>query len=225
MQKDQKTPDKETFEHTKPPLLFLNGFANVFEKLINRALKYDPATHRALEKLSGKTLCVACTKPQATILFSFDNSYVNVRNIAGADEDTPKYDVVLTGEGKAFAKLAQKKSFHSLADSDVNVSGNISVLSQIQEIAKHIDIDWEDALAQLTHPVVAHAGAGIIRTVGERLTQKRSFIQTHLPSILADELQIVPLQEELDIFYHEVDSLAERTTRLEAKIHAALNSV
>ncbi len=216
--------------------LMVSALAATLEKAMNKALNYDPATQQALARFDNKRLAVKMTQPTLALCFTFTPQGINV-NAIHADEthnptnsptnsptnNTADYDAVVTGSARDFIQAANQ-SQSSMADSGITISGNVAFLSQVQGIAKTIDIDWEDAITQAIGPVAGHGLASAISTAVAASKRNSAFVRNNLHSVLRDELLLVPAQEEINAFCDDVDHIKEQADRLEAKLHAFLHA-
>ncbi len=183
------------------------------EKSINLALRYDPATREQLRSLAPTKIAVIVSEPEIPLLFLLEHDNVQVRLFS----DTNDADIRLNGKATEFLSLMGKET-HSLGDVDIDVSGKVSVLNQLQSILKGLDIDWEEPLTEVLGVVPGHQVANIIRNAFSwGKTQHGTFVQA-LPEILTEELQLLPSQTELTHFYNAVDEVSSATQRLQARI-------
>lgn len=199
-------------EHSTPLASML---AMSIEFAINSALKTDPSSRKKFNQLMGRSLQINCQQPSVTLQFIFCENAIAVHGNPNSTADAQ-----VTGTAKAFIQLATSNDGHSLADTGICVQGNANLLTAIQDIAKTIEIDWEDLLTPIGSPAVSHFIASGIKSFSQQALKQKNFVEQNLASILADELQCIPSQQELDQFYDDVDSMATKTQRLEARIRA-----
>jgi len=208
--------------------LMVSALAATLEKAINKALSYDPATQQALSRFGHKRLAIKATQPTLALCFTFTPQDIHVNAIhtgdtQNANNSTTDYDAEVTGSLRDFIQAATQ-SQHSMADSGINVSGNVAFLSHVQGIAKTIDIDWEDAITQTIGPVAGHGVASVISQSITSLKRHSAFARDNMHSVLRDELLLVPAHEEINAFCDDVDQIKEQADRLEAKLHALLHA-
>ena len=127
------------------------AFCLAFEKLINSALEFDPATRLQLSELN-EVLSIRCTQPTFTIYCRGDDNGVS---ISSYNEEAA--GVEITGSAKALFSLLKQPT--NLSGSGVTVSGKVGVLQQWQSVLQNLDIDWEDAISRvfgnLAGPIIA----------------------------------------------------------------------
>lgn len=186
--------------------------AGTLERAINTALQYDPGTQVALGDLKGKTLAVQCTSPALSLYFLINEQHIAVKS---HHEDT--CHCKLTGDLTALATVAFKGTT-SLADTDVYIEGNPGVLSQLLEILKQLDIDWEEALGDRFGSIPGHFLSECINQNNRWLKTRAKQIPGYVKEVLTEELKLVPSSGEADEFYQALNTLRSDTARLAARI-------
>lgn len=199
------------------PALY-SGLLRSFEFSIEQALRYDPGTQRQIEQWEGRHILIDSTSPRLTCHVLFVDSKIQLRSYC---ESTP--DCQITGRLKDIAALAGH-DVHSLANTGVEVRGDIALLSQLQKLAKQIDIDWEQALADVVGDTAASALGRMIRQQSAWLQERFSEIPQWLPDYLSEELQATPSANELQSFYEDIYLLQQDVERLTARLQKAATS-
>lgn len=192
-----------------------SALAMSIELAINKALTGDPATRIKLNALEGKTLQLICAQPSLKLQFLFCENQILVNGNPVTDADAQ-----VTGTAEAFIRAATQQSNHTLADTGLTVQGNANLLSHVQQIAKSVDIDWEDLLAPIAPPALTHIAATGIRAFAGWAKETKSFVEGNLANVLTDELKAIPAEHELNTFYDNVDNVAAKAQRIEAKLNA-----
>lgn len=193
---------------------FLTAVCAAAESVINTALRYDPGSRQALARLEGKVLAVDVTGPALCFYLR-----PNADGLALHSHFDGEVDSRIKGSPLALASLLQSEQLN-LADSGVEVFGGTGLLMQLQHIAANLDLDWEEALSQITGDVAGHQGATTLRKVSAWLGDRRATFERLLGEYLSEELQSTPARAQLEHYYHEVDELRLATDRLAARIEA-----
>lgn len=201
--------------NTVTPTPLASALAMTIELAINKALTADPATRIKLNALNGRTLQINCSQPTLKLQFLFCENQVLVNGNSLDDADAQ-----VSGSAEAFLRAATQQNNHTLADTGLTVQGNANLLTHIQEIAKNIDLDWEDLLTPIAPPALTHIAATGIRALTSWAKETKSFIEENAANVLTDELHAIPAQQELNTFYDDVDNVAAKAQRLEAKLNA-----
>lgn len=186
------------------------------EKLINAALNYDPATRIAMAKLEPQVLAIHLTTPQLTIYVAPRNNGIHILS---------QYESAITTElkGSIPALITLLKSDRiNLKDSGVQVMGSSHFLSELQQILKTLDIDWEEILTQILGDVVGHQSAELIRSKFGWVKDRASNIQRLTSEFLTEELKALPSKAELAFFNRQVDEIQLDVERMEARINQLL---
>lgn len=182
------------------------------EKMINGALSYDPATRIGLARLEGKILAVNITSPAFNFFVMPMDNEIRLMNHWEGDVDTR-----LSGSLLALTKLNQTE-IHNLKDSGVSVMGDIGLLADLHHLLKHLDIDWEEMLSQLTGDVIGHQTAQVIRTQFNWVKARATSAQRLTREFLTEELKTLPSKPELEGFYRQVDDLRLAVDRAAARV-------
>lgn len=197
-----------------PSLYSLSSLA--IEQAINTALRYDPGTRSQLSSITGNILQITISDADVGIQLHIENDEIRVV-LNTQDAIELDADVTLKGQGSKLIELALNQK-HSLANSGVEVSGNLATLETLQTILKQLDIDWQDALAEHLHPAAADVLSSVIQkaiTIGRHQINN---ITENTEDYLSNELRLIPHALEIESFKNDVNSLRMNTERLAAKI-------
>lgn len=185
------------------------------EALINRALKYDPATRAQLEQLQGKVMAVTMTAPPLSLFVACHTGRISLHSEC---DQTP--DVSLTGNAIALAGLAFKgEEQGSVAGSGVEVRGNLDVLQKLKNILGNLDVDWEAALAKVVGDVPAHLLAQALRSAHQWQRDARGRIMDVAVNYVRDEAMLTPSRAEIEQLSNQVRHLAADVDRLAARVN------
>lgn len=193
--------------------------ATALKGATNAALRYDPGTRHRLAKLHGKILEVSSTVPPITL---FTCPTVEGVDFLNASEQAP--DTVLRGSLADLVGLFRGEG-NTLANTEVEVIGDVGLLKEIREIAQDIDIDWEEPLNAIFGNVPGHQLAELLRGMFSWANTARKKTTQYLSEYLTEELRMIPSETELENFYSSVDNLRSDTERLEARIKALASSL
>ena len=184
------------------------------ESLINKALTFDPAALEAISRLQDKVLKIECSVPPLEFYVLHSDSGLHLASYFEGD-----VDVTLTGTAVALAGLAiNSGQLSNLADTGVRLTGDQSVLVEIQAIMKNLDVDWETALAQLIGDVPAYIIGNSIRSAGEWGKSARHRAPDVASGFAREEARITPSRTELSGFTEQVQKLRSDTDRLSARV-------
>ena len=105
----------------------------------------------------------------------------------------------------------------SFSGTGVNVTGNLEMLRQLNQIMAGLDIDWEAALAALVGDIPAHLMAESIRNSANFRANAADRATSLLVEVSQEELQLTPSKNEYDDFVQSVRHLATDADRLAAR--------
>ena len=187
------------------------------EKIINTALRYDPATRLGVARLSGKILAVNINAPLALSLFvmPLDEEIQLMANWHG-DVDTQ-----LSGSLMALLQLSTS-DIHNLKYSGVTAMGDLALLADLQQLLKNLDIDWEDMLSQFTGDIIGHQTAQLIRAKFGWAKDRSQTAARLSKEFLTEEYQALVSRPELEDFYQQVDELRLAVDRAAARMEKLL---
>ena len=191
------------------------------ETAVNSGLKYDSATRKALGEMNGQVLEINCTLPPLTFCVIFGEDSVSLLSRYEGTANTS-----LRGTALSLAALAtnseDKISFYGTG---VEVEGDHDLLRQIRRILKHLDVDWEAALAKLIGDVPAHLVGESLRSAAAWQTQAAKRATSAAAEFAQEEIRLTPSANEVAHFRTQVrqlstdvDRLAARTNRLSLKL-------
>ena len=186
------------------------------EKILNGALRYDPATRIGLAQLEGKIIAVQVTAPTINLFVMPMDDELRLMGKWDGDVDTR-----ISGSLLALAQLAQTE-IHNLKDSGVTVMGDLSLLADVQRLVKNLDIDWEEMLSQFTGDIIGHQAAQMIRAKLGWVKGRAQSAQRLTGEFLTEELKTLPGKPELEDFYRQVDDLRLAVDRAAARAEQLL---
>ncbi|MYM63603.1 SCP2 domain-containing protein [Pseudomaricurvus sp. HS19] len=186
------------------------------ETVINRALRYDPATRLKLAKLAGKSLVIDISGTDLSLGCHFDTD--SVRIVGQIDNPTTR----LSGSLSALLSLALSERLN-LTGSGVEAWGNTALLTDLKSIGGQLDLDWEEALNELLGDILGHQLANSARAQLGWLRSRGASGKRLLQEFLTEELRAVPAAPQLQQFSDSVDQLRLATDRLGARVERLLH--
>lgn len=194
-----------------PSLPFVLALRGV-ETLINQALHYDPATQQRLLALSGKAIFIETQSPRLAVMVLIQDS--RVRLLA---ESIQKPHATIEAESTALLKLALSRELQ-LVGGPLRVHGQVQLIEQLHAIAKQLDIDWEEPIAELLGDSSAHEiGKHLRGFLGFAKKTAKTFL-LNSAEYLREERELIPAQWELDELSTDNQDLRADTERLQARV-------
>ena len=191
----------------------LTGLCALAERAINKALKHDPGTRTALSQLSGKVFALEVTNLDSTFFILIENENLIVKSIYD-----DKADCHLKGSVQNLFSLLFSDNKKNLLDSGVTVTGDVGLLMALTKVSHKLDIDWEEALNEITGDLVGHHIANLIRTISSQLLSFKNKAPEFIGDYLTEELRAVPSESELNTFYQGVGQARSQLERIERRL-------
>lgn len=196
------------------PTLHTAGLTGL-EALINQTLKLDPASRQRLARLAGHVFLLHCTAPNIAIYLIPGAEGVSLQGVYPAEADTR-----LSGTASEFTKLlAADDPASALINGNLQLHGDSQALIELQKIAGDLDIDWEAPLADLFGDVIGHQLGRGLRAGFQWGWQALRNVRRQFDDYLMEESELLAPRWQVENFCNDVDQLALRTERLEARLN------
>ncbi len=102
--------------------------------------------------------------------------------------------------------------------SDVVMEGNAEMAQLVIDLFDELQIDHTECLAKLIGDVPAYHTERLVQGVKHWFRQSEQSLTQHVSDYLQEEAAWLPTSEELQDFYHDIDSLRMDVDRAEARI-------
>ncbi|WP_020681996.1 ubiquinone biosynthesis accessory factor UbiJ [Marinobacterium rhizophilum] len=203
-----------------PVNMFNATLMTLLEQSLNRLLSRDPVTLRALGRLDGRVIALEISSPVPMKLFLIPNNEgLQLQQHYG---DEP--DASIAGSASALLRLVSSEDkAAALFGKGVTISGDSVLANRLQAILADSDIDWEGLLADQIGDLAAHQAANFVRQQRSYWRQTGSSLSHNLGEYLQEEALLLPPRAELEGFMADVDTLRQRSDRLEARLQRLLN--
>ena len=185
-----------------------------FERLINQALRLDPATQKRLAAMTGQVFHLQCTQPQLEVFVLPQNDGIT---LAGFFDG--KITAGLSGTANDFAKLLSSKDpAAELINGNLVVRGDSNALQQLQRIAVDLDLDWEAPLTRMFGDVIGYQLGRGLRHLASRALYADKQLQRQVHDYVNHESNWLATQHEVNRFNADVESLSLRSERFETQL-------
>jgi ubiquinone biosynthesis accessory factor UbiJ len=182
------------------------------ERAINGALSLDARTQARLAALAGQVLRIEVTVPALEV---FVLPGTEGLRLAGYFETRP--DCAVSGAASDFvALLAATDKPSALVNGNLRVSGDSSLLLELQAALAELDLDWEQRLASILGEVPAHQLGRAARSSARFGRDARDTLLRHVEEFIHEEARLAPPRLEVEDFFADLRALANRSERLEA---------
>ena len=195
--------------------MILTLFLPILEKIINRALRYDPAALSKLAAIKNQIIEVSCEdwKIRFFILCESDGLHFE-KKISGAAT------TIITGSLNNFLHIFMKGAdTKTVFEYPIDIQGSTHTVEVLRDIFKNIDIDLEERLSHflgdaLAHQLFYHAKKTrkAVANAGDKLfEQTKEYIHC--------ESRHVVTKKQAEKFYSEIAKLRDDVERIEVKIN------
>jgi ubiquinone biosynthesis protein UbiJ len=193
-----------------PPLRKLGGHA--LQAAFNHALALDPDTQRQLAALEGRSVQLHLRGPEIAFAMTVVDGELHV----GPAPADPSLRVAAT-PGSLLGMLLNREH-DGTAPGKVEIAGDADLARRLEKLASGFAPDFEEAFARMFGDVL---GVPLARAVREGLGHVHD-TATHLredaADWLRDEARLALAPGEIEDFLDGVDTLRERSERLQARV-------
>ncbi len=185
------------------------------EQAINAGLRLDPATNKKLAALPPQVFHLQCTSPALDIYLFTGQSDIRLTGIHEGPITTS-----LRGSSNELWKLASASDpANALINGALELHGDSHALIDLQKILSQLSIDWEAPLAGIFGDVISHQLGNSIRQGFQFANQALQSFKRQAGEYIVEESQLLAADWELDQFASDVQQLAMRAERLQARIN------
>jgi ubiquinone biosynthesis protein UbiJ len=192
------------------PLRKLAGRA--LQTALNHTLSLDPDTQQRLVALNGRSMQLHLRGPEIALAVTVENG----RLLVGPPLDDSQLRVAAT-PGSLLAMMFRRDD-HGIAPGKVEIAGDAELARRLEKLASKFAPDFEEAFARTFGDVL---GVPLAKAVRSGLAHARE-TATHLTEDgadwLRDEARVALAPGEVEGFLDGVDSVRERSERLESRV-------
>lgn len=177
------------------------------EKALNYYLFLDPEINTTLKPLIGKV--IALEGPR----FCY---YYAITSMGFCLEDNPPavINVRIVASWFDYFQLAINKT----GSAKITIHGNIESAQALRTLFSNHHIDWEIQLAQIVGDPVTNIATRLLRALNHWTYTARGNLGLDIVEYLQEETQIVPVIQELEDFFLEIQQLETQISQLSARI-------
>jgi len=199
---------------------FHGTLAGVIEITMNRVLPLDPGYKDKLAKLSGRVIAISLTDLKVELFFLPDDyQFTVLSDFSGIP------NVKLSGTSRDFFHMSINKyaaNADDEFDSHIHFEGDVVTGQRFEKLFAELDVDWEEALADVMGDVFAHQAANIVRHAGNWFKEAFSNSQENLTEYMQQELKLTPAKIELENFYTDIATLTTDSEQLITRFESNL---
>jgi ubiquinone biosynthesis protein UbiJ len=181
-------------------------FRNNFATHINKILGFDRDENRQMLELNGRLIQVILNKVDLKFHFLISNNRLTIGHGQVLDPD-----VTVTGSPADFLDLFKSRfRTKSIAADTVQISGDLGVAKQVEDLIKEIEFDGEELLSKIVGDIPSHMIFHRLSIVKSDVLRAISKVETDLIDYIQYEKDLVPSSENFSDFATQVSSLSER---------------
>ena len=193
------------------PLRKLAGRA--LETALNHALSLDPDTQARLATLDGRSVQLHLRGVDLALAITVEGSRLKV----GPAPDSSDLRVAAT-PGSLLSMLFRRHGDESMAPGKVDIAGDAELGRRLEKLASGFAPDFEEAFTRTFGDVLGVPLANAVRDGLAHARDTASHLSQDGAAWLRDETRIALAPGEVETFLDEVDTLRERTERLDARL-------
>jgi len=192
------------------PLRVIAGRA--LETALNHVLSLDPDTVQRLSALDGRSVQLHLEGPALTLAITVHDGRLKV----GPGREDSQLRVRAT-PGSLLA-MALRRDDEGVAPGKVDIAGDAELARRLEKLASKFAPDFEEAFTRTFGDVL---GVPLAKAVREALAHAResgSHLAEDTADWLRDEVRVAAAPGEVESFLDGVDTLRERSERLESRL-------
>jgi len=181
---------------------------------MNKVLPLDPDSQQKMKDLAGRVVALFFTDLEVQLYFLADN---NQFTVLSSYEGKP--DVKLSGKSWDFFHMGINNHNSGTTDFDSNIhfDGDVATGQRFAKLFAELNIDWEEALADVTGDIFAHQATNFARHAGGWLKDVLSSGQDNLREYMQEEIRVTPTKIEIENFFDDINMLKDDTDMFIAK--------
>ncbi len=192
------------------PQLFM---LSTLEKLVEAALRYDPATRQRLQSLEGRRLFVEIHQPEIAFMLSVEQGHLRLQAEGQGEPHA-------TLEARSLDLLRQALQERAQwVGGPLRVGGQVSLIETLYEALRELDIDWEEPLSHWLGDAGAHRLGRGVRQLGRLFKRSARIMLQNSRDYLQQELGILPMRWEGEELLSQLEDSRSDLDRLQDRLH------
>lgn len=187
------------------------------EKVLNAILVRDPHVAAKFSAFDSKCIEVLSRRPDFSLNIRFEDGSIKLSAI---DCQTLgiQADATISGRAESLLELlAKSPDQRALADANIDISGDGTLVQDLHVTIQALDADWRDYLAPILGDVITQELGEAQDNAREWSKSARVGMQRGIRDYLSEEARLVPSELEVDSFANRLDHARLRLDRLAAR--------
>ena len=190
------------------------------ETVVNRLLALDADLAEGVAELEGRVIEVRVEGFDWRFRLHSRGSRVNVVALdhsGVADAAVP--DLVVCGPPFTLLRLcASAESIDGVLPSDVSIRGDVKLVEKLSSLARRVDIDWEEPLANVLGDSLGHEVARGLRGLASWARTASETLALDVGEYVREERRLSPTRLEVEDLADDIEVLRDDVERLEIRI-------
>ena len=191
------------------------------EQGLNQVLRLDGSALAQMAKMHGKVIAIDCQSP-ALSLYLLPGS--DGLRLAAQWQASPDCTLKAPAARLLQLAIAQNKSA-VLHASDVELSGDSSVMLELADLLQNLELDWEYQLSRWLGPVGSQLIGSNLRNSASWTSNSLEHLRHNLADYLSEESRALVGQREAEARFNELDQLKISLDRVDARIQRLTGKV
>lgn len=192
------------------PLRVIAGRA--LQTALNHALSLDPDTRQRVAALEGRSVQLHLEGPALTLAITVQDGRLEVGPARG-----DSHLRVRATPGSLLA-MALRRDDEGVAPGKVDIAGDAELARRLEKLATQFAPDVEEAFARTFGDVMGVPLAKAVRRALAHARESGGHLAEDTADWLRDEARVAAARGEVEGFLDGVDSLRERSERLESRL-------
>ncbi len=185
----------------------------VAERLSRKAIALDPSCLPKLRQLQGKQLAFALRELKLTIVVSAGSDSL----LFNQQDETA--DCRISTDLASLRQLRDPSQLTRLIKADaLQIDGDLQLAQQYASFFQQLDLDWQTELARYLGDAPSHKLLQTLSQLNSYCSQKWQLLQQTQLELVQDELQLVPVRAEYELFTQQLSQLQGQVEQVRRKI-------
>lgn len=184
------------------------------ETLANRLLSLDRDSTEALESLSGKVIALELINTGLKFYLSPSAGGLKIQDYHDGDVNVR----IMATLPDMLAYLLSSRDETGAATGTLEVVGEVGLAQRFQSIIRNMDLDWEEVVSRYTGDIFARKFTNLVRGTGGFVKQTGDTLRQDMSEYLLYETEVLPVQDDIDVYVSSVDDLRNDVERLKLRI-------
>ncbi|BFI94708.1 MAG: SCP2 sterol-binding domain-containing protein [Rhodanobacter sp.] len=190
--------------------------ARALETALNHTLSLDPDTQGRLAGLNGRRVLLHLRGPELALAVNVEDGQLRVG--PPDDGETAAGTLRVAATPGSLLAMALRRGDDGVAPGKVEIAGDADLARRLEKLATQFAPDFEEAFARTFGDVLGVPLARAVRTALAHAKETASHLTEDGAAWLRDESRLALAPGEAEAFLDGVDTLRERSERLEARL-------